>query len=941
MKIIGSCTIWKMFYHEGFGTRKFPSCPLERRNKMNISILGGGSEVGASCLHIQIAGTNLLIDAGMRMHADDPMPALGMLENLGEPDVILVTHAHADHIGALPVIHSLYPKTAIYTMPPTADLMRVMLKDSYKILEQKSHQTNTLIPYTEDQVNGLLESLQLFPASGVLKIGSVTVTSYRAGHILGAVMFLIEGNGEQVLVTGDLSFKAGRTIPGAQVPTGIQPDVVVMESTYGNRMHTDRNTEEKRLANDIAEVISNGGFALIPAFALGRAQEVLLVLQDYMEKGLIPEFPIYVDGLVTPISRIYRNYPHFLKGPVAHRVRMNGDAFLTEGRCHAVSPKERNLILKGKPGCIVASSGMLIGGASSWYAERLISDEKNAIFLTGYQDEESPGRKLLNIADGIENQLELNGTVFPVKCQVGKYGLSAHADSNEMTRFIQSLRPTYTLLVHGDDEARTKLYSLIDPIYHPTLVENGESYSFEKRDSGKGVKGKRPYRPLPSDDKLREKIGSLLLYRSENGPIFKLAICTGINIKSNILFCQTLNGKQVKLSLDQVVETIGKWNRSLDEVRDAADQVFMFSRPYLEKIDWSILPNGPITLGTIFQGLGIDSIKEQLAISLVLQGLPDKARSKDDQDVSLYKIDAAVKEQLRTLDLQYQGNKVNPTLAMEIVRDFMADSPHFIRCGVDGLGTSQERVTIYFDFPDAVTEKEREGITREIFQATGWKVSFSDSVRQDLLQARLAKLVGGSFGTPSIHLHERKVVLSTVETLNASAIREQIKKETGFEVVFKGDGTSVHKMSSTDQIFRANVLSGRLENNQAIEEAKKWARERGITIYRTGIKQQQADVMMEVHFISPEVARNHATDLEELSYRIGMPVTFALNPKQNEIIRITTECIPESWELTKNPSIHIDKSVVTVKVTGAPSDEEIKVISDKIKLLTGYSLEVM
>ncbi len=119
---------------------------------MKISILGGGNEVGASCLHIEMANTTLLIDAGMRMHGDDALPALGMLENLQTPDAILVTHAHADHIGALPIVHSLYPQAPIYTTPPTVDLMKIMMKDSYKILEQRSRQTEDLLPYTEEQV---------------------------------------------------------------------------------------------------------------------------------------------------------------------------------------------------------------------------------------------------------------------------------------------------------------------------------------------------------------------------------------------------------------------------------------------------------------------------------------------------------------------------------------------------------------------------------------------------------------------------------------------------------------------------------------------------------------------------------------------------------------------------------------------------------------------
>lgn len=131
---------------------------------MKVSVLGGGNEVGASCLHIKIADTNILIDAGMRMHGDHPLPALGMLDELEKPDVILVTHAHADHIGALPIIHSLYPDAPIYATPPTVDLMNIMMKDSYKILERRCQETNTLPPYTDEQVTNLLQSVLLFPA---------------------------------------------------------------------------------------------------------------------------------------------------------------------------------------------------------------------------------------------------------------------------------------------------------------------------------------------------------------------------------------------------------------------------------------------------------------------------------------------------------------------------------------------------------------------------------------------------------------------------------------------------------------------------------------------------------------------------------------------------------------------------------------------------------
>ncbi|WP_019415097.1 MBL fold metallo-hydrolase [Paenisporosarcina sp. TG20] len=901
---------------------------------MKISVLGGGSEVGASCLHIQIGETTLLIDAGMRMQGDDLLPALGLLDELGSPDCILVTHAHADHIGALPIVHSLFPSVPVYATPPTGDLMKIMMKDAFKILEQRAKTTNGLPPYTEVQVNSLLKSLLLFPASGVLKVGNVTITSYRAGHILGAVMFLVEAEGESLLVTGDISFKAGRTIPGAEVPHGVHPDVVIMESTYGNRIHTDRNTEEKRLSDHVSEVIAGGGFALIPAFALGRAQEVLLVLQDYMDKGLIPEFPIYVDGLVTPISRIYKNYPHFLKGPVAHRIRRNGDAFLTEGRCRAVAPQEREAILKGKPGCIVASSGMLTGGASVWYAERLVSGEKNAIFITGYQDEESPGRKLLDLADGFKQTLDLNGKTHTVKCRIGKYGLSAHADANEMNRFIQTLKPSYTLLVHGDDEARKRLGELIDPRFQPILVENGETYSYEKRKSGKGVAGKR-YKSNDAAIILREKIGSLLLYRSEDEEVLKLAICTGVHPKTNALICQTLKGKPVRLQAHQVAETIGRWNGPIDELQQTASEVFAFCRPILEQVIWSELPNAEMTLHAIFELLELTDIKEKLAVAVALQSFSEQNRIEQGDGTVRYRVDAEMEIGLKQMTLPIQGIKMNPAAAMDMARHILASHPRFMRCGVNNLGTGHEQLMLHFDFPNAVPESERVDLADSLLRETGWDTSISDSVRQDLLNNHLVKMVGPSIGTPSIHLHERAVAVSVKRPENANQLIEQFKRITGFQIQFKEDAHA-EPTSGNKDIFQVEAFEKRMENNQALEETKRWAEDRSITIYKVGIKLE----ILEVHFISPEIAIRHEDDLEELSWRIGRPVTYTKNPKQNEIIRITLEAIPPSWELKKNPSIHMDRKSVAVKLTKLPDVEEQKRVVEKIINETGYMLEI-
>ncbi|RYL88143.1 MBL fold metallo-hydrolase [Sporolactobacillus sp. THM19-2] len=906
---------------------------------MKISVLGGGSEIGASCLHIQIGATSLIVDAGMRVHGEELMPAIGMLDHLNKPDAILVTHAHADHIGALPVIHRIYPDVPIFATPPTADLMQIMMRDSFKIMTQRCMEARMLIPYTKEQMEETLRAVRLFPASGQIAFGETKVTLHRAGHILGAVMFSIEGDGEKLLVSGDLSFKAGRTIPGAEVPIASRPDALIIESTYGNREHSDRNTEEKRLADNVAEVIAGGGFALIPAFALGRAQEVLLILQDYMDRGLIPRFPIYVDGLVTPISKIYRRYPQYLKGPVAHRIRVHGDAFLTEGRCIAVKPKDREQVLKGKPACIVASSGMLIGGASVWYAERLVNHEKNAIFITGYQDEESPGRKLLSLAEGESRELELNGTVHQVRCRVGKYGLSAHGDAGELLRFISMVRPAKTLIVHGDDDARLALNERIEPRHHPVLTENGELYTVSARAKATGSfsPGKNSrHQPL------KEKVGQLLLYKKEADHALQLALCTGFYPKTQSLTCRTPKGEAVRLSLEQVCETIGPWNRSFDLLQEEADAVFTFSRPFLQTINWENGKEGRYPFESIAaQVLPEDDLKPRLALALALQSLPEDSR-KVDEGKTTYTLTREHLNRLAHLDLPIQAIKMNATKAMDYIRNMLSDDPHFIRCGADALGTADEHLTLYFDFPAIIDSEKRADLSHRIKEGTGWFIHFSDSVRVDRLQKKIHDLFGTS-GSASVYLDQRTASLPVKRPHDADSRLQQLKDETGFSLIFKGEQNHAAVPGQADNqtdFYRSEAPSPRLENNQGIHEAGVWAKERGITLYKASMKQSQGKPYMEVHFVTPEIARRHETDMEELSWRTGLPVTYAKNPKQNEIIRMVSEHIPDGWGMKKNPSLHIAQTEVMVKLSVQPPEDELQHVCDEIDQLTGYRLIV-
>lgn len=915
---------------------------------MKVTILGGGNEVGASCLHVALNGTRLLFDAGMRMHDDDALPALSMIEELGGVDAIFVTHAHADHIGALPVAHQLCPDAPVYATPPTMELMRVMMQDAYRILEARSQIEHTLMPYTEAQVTSLLESVRPLPPRGTVQVGGVEVSSYRAGHILGAVMFGVSGGGERLLISGDISFRAGRTIPGVKVPYDFHPDVIVLESTYGNRVHVDRHLEEKRLAENVAEVVAGGGFALIPAFALGRSQEVLLVLQDHMEKGLIPRFPIYVDGLVTLVCRIYRGYPQYLKGPVAYRIRKNGDAFLQEGRVIAVeNRKQREEVLQGPPGCIVASSGMLIGGASVWYAERLIQEEKHAIFITGYQDEESPGRKLLSLADGERETLDLNGTTYEVRCRVDKYGLSAHADAMEMVRFVEGLKPAHTLLVHGDDDARFQLSQRIDPRYDAVLVENGASYTFAPRASGKGVAGKR-YR---TDDARIDRdawVGSIVLYRDDEETL-QVGLCVGVHPKTRTLVCQPL-GKQavVKIPLSQVAESPGQWNRSVIELEERLAPVMKFNRPLLAALPWEKLTAGEhYTLDEACGVLGGEDLAEKLTVALALQAFP-RDHVYEAQGKAHYVVDRDLLTQLANLDLPVHGSRMDPASAMEKVRDILEGHPRFFRCGVTGADAGGERLVIYFDFPDAVSPAEKSDLSARLLAETGWPVQFSDSVRQDqLVQVARTLFDGAAFTNPSIHLDRREVVLDMDEPPQWASVQKQFFQTTGFHLRLKHQGRKEPQREELASSPSGQVVEGEsgrepMEINAAIREAKQWGEANGVHLYKVGVRRHPDGALMELHFISPQVAERYRSEMKQLADRVHMSVTYALHPKQNEILTIVKELLPPSWGVAKNPSIHADKGEVRVKIpaTVQVSDSELSNIKQEVEKKTGYILVV-
>lgn len=443
---------------------------------MQLAFLGGASGIGASCLLLRLGDRRVLIDAGVRVDRKaDPLPDLAALD--GEAlSAIFVTHAHADHIGAIPLVHASFPGVPIYASAATVRLMEVMLADAVRVMGRRAADELEIPLYDERLVASTLRRLRPLPYAGELSVSElpgVTVHISRAGHVAGAVMLGFDSPDGRLLVSGDVSMTPQRTVGPAALPGPRFPDLLVLESTYGARLHPNRQAEEARLAQAVAEGVGSG-HVLIPAFALGRAQEVIMILRAAQRDRVIPEFPIWVDGLVRTVCATYAAIPEALSRGLAKHILGGGQPFFGKTVRSVESPTHRTAILEGEPACIISSSGMLTGGPSAYYAERLAGDPKASIMITGYQDEESPGRKLLELERQGGGTLEIGGRSIPVGCRVGKYALSAHADGGELAGLVAALKPRAVALVHGDPESRAALAARLAGQTEVLLPRDGE-----------------------------------------------------------------------------------------------------------------------------------------------------------------------------------------------------------------------------------------------------------------------------------------------------------------------------------------------------------------------------------------------------------------------------------------------------------------------------------
>ncbi|CAN5797061.1 hypothetical protein BH24DEI2_BH24DEI2_03230 [soil metagenome] len=489
--------------------------------------LGGTSEVGASCYLYTFGDTaqqtRVLIDAGTRPNTlgAASLPEFDLLGNA--PDALLLTHAHSDHIGALPLLKQRFPNLPVYATPATAHIALAMLTDAVKV---QASQGAPL--YELKNVAAALAGIRPVSPGAPFRLGSLgdVVTAYNAGHLLGAVSYLLETPHGRVFHTGDVSNVGGYTTDAALIPDHPPKcDVVVCESTYGDTVsHVSRKSEVRRFAVAVGETLEAGGRVLVPAFALGRSTEVALTLADHMQGGLIPKVPIVLDGLVRTLHQAMAE-SLFDQLPVTLQNRAHnsgGNPLYPDTLLSVESNRQRQgLIHSREPMVVIASSGMLSAGVSPLYAKPLVQDERNLLAFVGYQDEGAPGKRLLESTEsggevklptGPSNSFE----TVPVHCKLGAFSFSGHADAGGLVALVKRYSPKRVVLVHGDGGSRQALGGLLKKSAQVEWPQNGDIIDLaaptyletlqQRRDQTSTTESPTASTDSPTSDKRRTKL---------------------------------------------------------------------------------------------------------------------------------------------------------------------------------------------------------------------------------------------------------------------------------------------------------------------------------------------------------------------------------------------------------------------------------------------------
>ncbi|WP_255151451.1 MBL fold metallo-hydrolase [Halorarius halobius] len=383
---------------------------------MKLRLLGGAREVGRSAV---LVNDSLLLDYGMKNTEPAGWPVGSV-----DPDAVVVSHGHLDHVGGLPALLSGRERPPIHWTPPTAAFARMLARDTLKLKGGTMQ-----CPFTDAEVHRLSEVSVTHGYRETFEAAGHEVTLFDAGHIPGSAHVLVDDGDTRLLYTGDFHTDDQRLVAGSTARP--EADAVLCESTYSDVSHEPRDEVEGRFARTLRETTVRGGTAVVPAFAIGRTQEVLLVCAAH-------DIDCYVDGMGVEVLELLRNHPAFVRDPEALR-RAASNAREVTGRD---GQRER---IADQNTVVVTTSGMLTGGPAMTYVPAIRGYPGNLVAFSGYQVEGTPGRELLETGSA-----EIDGRRMPVSARVKGFDFSAHADRAGLRSFLDSYRDATVLVNHGD-----------------------------------------------------------------------------------------------------------------------------------------------------------------------------------------------------------------------------------------------------------------------------------------------------------------------------------------------------------------------------------------------------------------------------------------------------------------------------------------------------------
>lgn len=412
--------------------------------------------------------SKILVDCGLfqggrkiEKKNEEPFPY-----NPKEIDFVFITHAHLDHIGRLPRLIESGFKGEILSTGPTKDFARLLLEDSQKLLSEKAKRAGIMPLIGEEHIERIIEMFRVINYDEETKINEdISVCFREAGHVLGSASIEIMAEDKKIVFSGDLGSSRMSTLKKPAIIK--EADYVVMESTYGDRLHEEEQECKDLIEDAVEEAVSKGGVLMIPSFALERTQQLLYHFNELVENKRIPQVPIFVDSpLAIKLTEVYKQYPDYYNKETNLLVKSGDDIFKFPGLKFTLSTKESKEINNvTAPKIIIAGAGMSQGGRIIHHEYRYLSDPKNTLLIVTYQAKGTLGRKILEGA----KEVKILDNIISVKAKIEHInGYSSHADQKDLINWISNMirpeslrRPKKVFVCHGEEEPANVLAQYI------------------------------------------------------------------------------------------------------------------------------------------------------------------------------------------------------------------------------------------------------------------------------------------------------------------------------------------------------------------------------------------------------------------------------------------------------------------------------------------------